>query len=286
MTYPLPTSQQILEFYKVGFYGKDDSSVNIKDRLNFIDQRALSQFKFIEKYFPCLEGFEALEVGCAAGSLLLLLDRYGFHVTGYDPDIKMVNLANERLAKKEDLVKYKFFEEEDLEIEKETYDLVCSSHLLEHLVEPIAHLNKIKKTLKSNGILFIEIPNEYRIGVANCIDARVFPSSANLGHLYYYSLTSIIKMLKLSGFNILAVSTCGQNTKDYLDFFQNSSNPKMVQSFIRFLSKLNQKFTAKLGNTWSKNQDVYNSISSPFTTYWKGNQEGVWIRVIATSIHK
>lgn len=281
LTYPLPTSQQVLDFYKNTYLVvKNDSILNLEKRLRSSEQRALSQFKFIEKYFPRLKDVEALDVGCSDGALLLLLDSHGFHIRGYDPDSKMAEFANKRLAKKENLVKNMLFEEDDaLEIENKTYDLVCSSHVFEHLVDPVAHLSKVKKIMKSSGVLFMEVPNEYRMGVANCINTSLFPIAAIQGHFCYYSLNSVKKILELSGFKVITIKTCGEDAKT---FFNIKNNLRVFNSSSNSLHKLCQKTATKLRNIFNFRSCASTSNPSPFTTYWEGTQEGVWIRLIAS----
>ncbi len=261
MTCPIPPTQEILEFYQAGYYVRDDNPTNLEIRLKFSEQRAASQFQLIEKYLPRLEGLRALDVGCSEGALLLLLHKHGFHVTGYELDKRMVEFANTRISQKEKAVKNMFFEE-DLQIEEGVYDLICSSNVFEHVKDPINHLKKLKKVLKKNGVLFMEIPNEYAMVVKNWkINQTVYPTSATeQGHLFFYSTNSIAQLLKNNTFDVLITSTCGENMEKVFNFLYPNSEFK---------------------------SSIYLSLTSKphlFTNYWQNGKEGVWIRLIASPI--
>jgi 2-polyprenyl-3-methyl-5-hydroxy-6-metoxy-1,4-benzoquinol methylase len=48
---------------------------------------------------------------------------------------------------------------EELISENRKYDMITLWHVLEHFLEPIEELKKIKELLTPNGILLIEVPN-------------------------------------------------------------------------------------------------------------------------------
>ena len=271
LTEPLPTLNQLQEFYKPGFYIKDENLSGLKQRLGYSEQRALGQFKFIEKFFPkSANGLKALELGCSDGSLLLLLDKYGFDVVGYEPDIKMANLANERLGKQDNKVINQMFKEEDLKSEE--YDLICSSHVLEHLANPIGHLTSIQKTLKKHGLLFLEIPNQYYL------DNFVGSNAKKNGHLYCYSPSSIEKIIIKNGFKVLSLKTCGKNVKEAKKQNSIAKCTLKKESIVRKIkTKLNRNISARIKTIMNKRED------NPFNTYWSNNkQQGQWIRIIAS----
>ncbi len=291
LTHPLPNSQQIIEFYESGFYIKDNSLTGLDKRLQFSYQRALAQINFIEPFIQEYPNPTALDIGCSEGSLLVLLQERGFTtVTGYEPDTKMANFANERLAKHNDAsftIKNEVFGH--TELEENSYDLVCSSHIFEHLPNPIVHLKQLKPLLKENGTLFMEIPNQYGLGVKNCITPSIFPSAKIQGHLYFYSPNSIKKILEDSGFKVTHIITCGRNIKDV---FANHKK-KYSRKKISIIKKLKNKFQniikspiVKVDNQKGIELPENNYISQadnnfPFETYWEGDQQGQWIRLIA-----
>jgi 2-polyprenyl-3-methyl-5-hydroxy-6-metoxy-1,4-benzoquinol methylase len=72
------------------------------------------------------------------------------------------------------------------------FDLVCMSHVLEHLKHPVKFLGQIKSTLlKDEGHLLLEVPNFYA------------HDSYELAHLACYTPHTLGEVLKQSGFNIV-----------------------------------------------------------------------------------
>ncbi len=267
MIAPVPSFKKIEEFYQDGYCGvQDNNPTSMEMRLKFSEKRASSQFQLIQKYLSWLQGSEALDVGCSDGSLLLMLHRHNFRVAGYEPDRKMAEFANRRISPNENLVKNVFFEE-DSNIRHKSYDLVCSSNVFEHVADPAKHLDKIKNVLKPNGILFMEIPNEYQMAADFWqINQSVYPVSAKEhGHLFFYSTNSIKMVLENNGYDILYIGTCGEDMGKILNF------SPIVPMDKPSLSVLYQ-----------------NLLSNPqlFTNYWQGGKEGVWIRIIASLTHR
>lgn len=293
ITQPLPTARELLDFYQSGYYLKTVTQEKLDKRLSVSQQRALSQFKFIEQYLPKSKGIKkALDLGCSDGSLLFILDQHGFDVWGYEPDAQMAQFVNKKLSKGQDKVKNQMFPGD--KIEKNTYDLICSSHLFEHIVDPITHLKQIKISLKSNGYLFMEIPNQYgRLKDFLC------PGAKNLGHLYYYSPDSMERLLKNNGFEVIHLSTCGRNVKNVRNKYGKSSKKSNFNNFLlSFIKKLEKskiirksfrKITNKLDKFYQflssrktqKSNDKNHSIQSHYMTYWEGNEQGQWIRLLA-----
>ncbi|MDJ0729742.1 MAG: class I SAM-dependent methyltransferase [Crocosphaera sp.] len=290
MTYPLPTSQELLEFYESGFYIKTITKSAIDKRLSLGELRALAQFEFIRQFLPENGNLgKALEIGCSDGSLLLLLEQYGFDVWGYEPDMKMAELANQRISKTQRKIKHDMFPGEELE--QNTYHFIGSSHVFEHIADPVTHLEQIRISLVKDGILFMEVPNEYRR-----LKDFLCPGARKLGHLYYYSPKSIEKLLKNNGFEIVNLATCGKNVNHVKKLYGKSSKEIKIDKLLEpikervfsnvFLDKLSKKVTKKIENLRRKllESDSKNKKSFHYTNYWHGNQQGQWIRIIAKKI--
>lgn len=288
MTYPLPTSQELLEFYESGYYIKTITKSAIEQRLSVSKSRASAQFEFMREFLPENGNLgKALDIGCSDGSLLLLLEKYGFDVWGYEPDIKMAELASQRLSKTQTKIKNDMFPGNQLE--KNTYALICSSHLFEHIANPITHLEQISISLKKDGILFMEVPNEYKI-----VKSFLRPRASFLGHLYYYSPQSVEKILKNNGFEILNIATCGKKVNEIKNLHGKSATEMQIGKILmpikkkvfekHIMQKISKKINKIVEKLIKKIQKTDSRYQSPYTTYWEGNQQGQWMRVIARKI--
>ncbi|MGK7955420.1 MAG: class I SAM-dependent methyltransferase [Crocosphaera sp.] len=279
-TEPLPSQKQILDFYKSGFYIKDDQLTGLESRLKFVQKRASAQYNFIASFLSKAKVLDVLDIGCSEGSLLLLFSELGYNVTGYEPDVKMAVFARERLKTKlatSQIINGMFGSEQN---EQFKYDLICSSHLFEHIADPVSHLNILRKSLKNDGILFMEVPNQYTLGVRNCITPSIFSQANSQGHLYFYSPKSIESILNKNGFEVLSLRTCGKNVKNV--FAKQSAinlqkNP-LFNLITGFMSKLEKKLENK---NFPVRTNKNKNLTPPFETYWEGKQSGQWIRLIA-----
>lgn len=289
MTHPLPTSQELLKFYESGYYLKTITKSEIEKRLSISQLRASAQCEFISPFLPKNGNLgQALDIGCSDGSLLLLLEKYGFDVWGYEPDIKMAELANQRISKTQTKIKHDMFPGDQLE--KDKYDLIVSSHLFEHIADPISHLQQLGISLKKDGILFMEVPNEYKR-----VKDFLAPGAKFLGHLYYYSPRSIEILLKNNGFEILSIATCGKNVNQIKKLHGKSAEEIKFDKLMEPIRKIvlnnnywkiiSKKITNKVERIRKKILKTKDeSQSNQYTTYWDGDQQGQWIRIIAKKI--
>jgi 2-polyprenyl-3-methyl-5-hydroxy-6-metoxy-1,4-benzoquinol methylase len=96
-----------------------------------------------------------LDIGCSSGSLGAALKKEKkVHVIGIDLDKADVELAKQNL----DEAHVGNVETDDLS-KFGTFDYVVMADVLEHLLDPVSTLKKVKKLLKPNGAFVFSIPN-------------------------------------------------------------------------------------------------------------------------------
>jgi hypothetical protein len=77
-------------------------------------------------------------------------------------------------------------------------DLIVARHVFEHVPNPVEWLSSLGTILDDAGLVFIEVPDYTVISVNNC-------DPFHFEHLSYFTLGSIQKAAKKSGFSIRAV---------------------------------------------------------------------------------
>lgn len=94
-----------------------------------------------------------LDIGCGNGDLISMMNDWGWQAEGIEPDYKAVENARKRGLKviQGDFLKYDFTEN--------SFDAIVSSHVFEHVFDPIEFLRKCYWILKPNGIMCIATPN-------------------------------------------------------------------------------------------------------------------------------
>ncbi|QVK19082.1 class I SAM-dependent methyltransferase [Mycoplasmatota bacterium] len=107
-----------------------------------------------------------LDIACGTGSYAIKLAQYGYHVTGIDLDQKMIEKAKFKSKKQNLTIEFSVKNMLSFNME-ETFDTIyCIGNSLVHLQsnkEIAFFLNHIKRRLKSNGTIIIQIINYDRI---------------------------------------------------------------------------------------------------------------------------
>lgn len=83
---------------------------------------------------------------------------------------------------------------------KEKYDIISSSHVLEHILDPVDFLSKLKSGLESSGVIFLEFPVGDRKDVGNYF---------HIAHVNHFTESSIRYLFELVGLNIYLLDRNG-----------------------------------------------------------------------------
>ena len=150
-------------------------------------------FDYLSKHMT-VSGKRILEVGCGSGAILKYLHDSGADVKGIDLSKEYLEYGKERYGI--DLSNTNLFDF----AENREFDLVIYSDVLEHILEPRAHLEKIKELLKSDGLLYIKVP-----GTKNLMRPYLgdFLKSLQNAHVYYYSLTTLSNLIEGCGYDMV-----------------------------------------------------------------------------------
>ncbi|KYN22784.1 Hexaprenyldihydroxybenzoate methyltransferase, mitochondrial, partial [Trachymyrmex cornetzi] len=110
-----------------------------------------------------LEGVKIVDVGCGGGILTERLARIGAKVTGIDASADLINIAKEHAKLDPNIserVNYIQTTVEDFsQKERESYDAVVASEVLEHVANAQLFLKKCVEILKPGGSIFITTEN-------------------------------------------------------------------------------------------------------------------------------
>lgn len=106
----------------------------------------------IKDIFSKLQRGKVLDLGCGEGSYSKLLKDLGFEVVACDLDEGMFKYKDEIEFKKCDIT-------EKLDFSDSFFDYILFLEVIEHLRNPYSVMKEISRILKSNGLLFISVPN-------------------------------------------------------------------------------------------------------------------------------
>lgn len=126
-------------------------------RLGYLRERIDAHWGEDASGFAPLAGKCALDVGCGAGLLCEPLARLGATVTGLDAAPENIAAAKAHAALSGLDIDYRAGSVEDLS--GETFDLVTSMEVIEHVTDPAAFVAGLAAALAPGGLLVLSTPN-------------------------------------------------------------------------------------------------------------------------------
>lgn len=149
-------------------------------------------------YLKCSESPSVLDVGCGYGDFLFVA-----RAAGWDADGIEVNTANAGYLQECD---FRIFTApiEQAPVEANRYDLVVCNHILEHIAEPNAFLQRIRYTLKPGGVLFIGAPIFWS-PIPILLKRSRWYALVPEEHVWQFSSSSLLRLISANSFTIRTV---------------------------------------------------------------------------------
>jgi 2-polyprenyl-3-methyl-5-hydroxy-6-metoxy-1,4-benzoquinol methylase len=167
--------------------------------------QAKGQIAYLLEQQPGLKVSAALDYGTAEGSLGHELRAIADKVWVTEMDPQFVELL-----KQDPLLTFVDHGELASGRFESCFDVVCISHVLEHLTDPYQAMDLFSSALKPGGLLLVDIPNEVRML------QRGFQAK---GHLSYFTKESFARFADMHGcFDLVELRTCNRE----VDIFINS----------------------------------------------------------------
>lgn len=153
-----------------------------------------------------------LEVGPGRGHIVEWLLSKGHNVTAVEHSVLLASELEKRAH-----AEVRVGEFESMSMESGHFDVFCSFHVIEHVIDPLSHLSKAYSLIRPGGIALIATPN------ARSWQQILFPSlSPNFdsAHLYVFSPASLCAISERAGWKVVKVRT-----------------PEFTMGWLRVLSK-------------------------------------------------
>jgi len=168
-----------------------------KNNKNILLRFFLSPLKFIVRGTKIMPNSKLLDIGSGSGQFLYEMKKLGMNVYGVEPgnfnkeDSKKYKLNIKNL----NLIRAKY--------PKEYFDLITINHVLEHIDNPHEIIIEMKRILKKEGTLIIDIPNTK--SAAKKIFCKNWLALDVPRHLFNYSDRNIKFLLEKNGFKVLKI---------------------------------------------------------------------------------
>ena len=173
-----------------------------RDHVKAVRRRAGARWARFPTYLPFFErlgpagGRSLLEIGCGVGKVASAAVAHGWRVTGFDVSDQAIAVAREHLS-------CPLYQGtiDDAVARGETYDVVASFEVLEHLREPAAFLSKMRSLLAPGGTAFLTVPNWDCEPVQTTSRADLVPPV----HLSFFTRESLLALAARAGFRVREV---------------------------------------------------------------------------------
>lgn len=149
----------------------------------------------IRRHFP--SPGRVLDVGCAAGFFLRVMQEEGWDVTGLEPSDAIRPHAEELIGKENVLAGLLG----QVDLEPGSFDLVTMWDVIEHIPDTVAALHEVKRLLKPGGRFLVETQN---------VDSRAakvlgknWQHYKHAEHIYHFNPRTIDRLFREGGFEIL-----------------------------------------------------------------------------------
>lgn len=197
---PEPSEKQINSHYSKKII---DGNYELAQRFNKEYNKIYESYikiikKNLDKDKKLMQGASLLDIGCFTGEFLCLANQEGSVVTGYELQKEAVEIANKKLPGKVHQV-----DVYDSEIKLEQFDIITLFGVLEHVLEPLELLKRIKSFLKKDGYLFIQTPNSGSL--MSTLLGRSWPPISPIEHIHLFSKNFLTRWFKEQNLEILNV---------------------------------------------------------------------------------
>lgn len=174
------------------YYG--DESILLDEELTIVEWEVMKErYRVFKRFLP--KQSDVIEVGPGGGHVLKWLAARGHRITGVEHSRTLALQLSARLGVS--IINAEF---ETHDFGATSFDTFCSFHVIEHVPNPRAHLDKAYKLVSPGGLAFLATPN------ARSWQQRIAPHlgpNFDLAHLQIFSPQSLQLACEQAGWKVI-----------------------------------------------------------------------------------
>lgn len=169
-----------------------------------LSQRVLETPSMFQGKVP-LAGKHVLEIGCGRGVGVEILFGLGAeHVTAFDLDPRMIELAQRRLARRTNHISLSTGDVEAIDAQDASFNAIVDYGILHHVPDWRKAISEVARVLKPGGIFHFEEPFDAMLNMAIIGSKLDHPQAAR------FSASEFRKALEAAGMRIIHWQQIGQ----------------------------------------------------------------------------
>ncbi|HNT74763.1 MAG TPA: class I SAM-dependent methyltransferase [Anaerolineae bacterium] len=190
---PQPTEAFYQELYSQRYHAAGPDDPLLEQATLDVHSNPAERQRVAEIRLQQIEEFAApgrlLEAGFGHGAMLITAASRGWQVVGLELDQGCVDRMHEAgvAALRGSLLDY--------DGEAASFDVVGMYSVIEHTLDPAAHLEKARALLKPGGLLVLRLPETAAEG----------PPASLIAHTYHFDAHTIMVLLRRCGFEVLRI---------------------------------------------------------------------------------
>lgn len=249
---PQLTDEEMEKLYRNQYRLSVNQATALKSRVN--------QYEFCISNVNKEEG-TILDIGCGEGYFLSFFKNWRKY--GVEPSLTAVERARENYS--DEKIVCDFYE--NVKYDENKFDCISIRHVLEHVKNPIEVLKKIKKELKEDGVLYIEVPNVY-----DCVNLGDITDFFGYQHLYHFSTTTISNFLRLVGFDIKKIDIADEYPGIRVSAVKSGVLNDYTNDYNHFVSKFKNSLINK-----QKRRDYIKNMLNDKNVEWEKSKKNIYI---------
>jgi 2-polyprenyl-3-methyl-5-hydroxy-6-metoxy-1,4-benzoquinol methylase len=204
----VPTEKELAEYYANKYYQGANGSYEVEydeEEVKYFKNKISERAYIIEKNLTSKNSKRFLDIGCGEGWALSYFKDKGWDILGLDYSSFGCEKFNSNCAK--NLIIGNIYQNLNTLINQEKkYSVIWIDNVLEHVTDPEFLVKEIKKILEVDGILVIEVPNDFSFIQEYVINNKIVEKQywvATPDHLSYFNKNGLNNLLLANGYKDL-----------------------------------------------------------------------------------